>query len=145
MNNEQNFLQYLDTQIQLEMRVSATSDGKRLTGLRNIKSDYTYAKSQKNAKDFADTIIQMYKSRLETSELYKNTNADLYVQEMIESEILKEFLPKEVSKEELFEYFLTLPIKRSKLSFKLYQEAAKEKFGYTPNSQLIFQFITNCE
>ncbi|MBO7211811.1 MAG: GatB/YqeY domain-containing protein [Methanobrevibacter sp.] len=139
----ENFLQYLDTQIQLEMKLSAVSDGKRLTGLRNVKSDFTYAKSQKGAKDFSDIIKSMYKSRLDTSELYKDSNNDLYVQELIEAEILKQFLPKEISEEELFAYFEALPIKRSKTSFKLYQDAAKDKFGYTPDSQLILKFITN--
>ena len=142
MNNEQNFLQYLDAQIQLEMRISATSDGKRLTGLRNVKSDYTYAKSQKNAKDYLDIVKTLYKSRLDTAALYKDTNADLYIQESIEAELLKQFLPTEVSETELFEYLKTLPIKKSKLSFKLYQDAAKDKFGYTPDSQLILKFIT---
>lgn len=142
MINEADFLQYLDTQIQLEMKLSATSDGKRLTGLRNIKSDYTYAKNQKNAKTFDVIIKSMYKSRIETAELYRDTNQDLFIQESIESELLKPFLPKEIDETELFEFFKTLPITKEKLNFKRFQEAAKEKYGVTVDSKIILKYIT---
>ena len=142
-NMQNKFLQYLDAQIQLEMKMSATSDGKRLTGLRNIKSDFAYEITKKDAKPFLDIINQMYKTRQETSKIYKDVNMDLYLQEQIELKILEPFAPKEVSQNEVFDFLNTTDIEKSRKNFKKFQEKCYEKFGYTIPSNIILEYLNS--
>ena len=80
----------------------------RLEVLRNIKKVFIKAKSVAGAPEqIADSesvkIIQkLAKQGRESAEIYKNQGReDLYAHEMAQVEVLNEFLPKQLSEEEL--------------------------------------------
>ena len=80
----------------------------RLEVLRNIKKVFIEAKSVAGAPEqIADSesvkIIQkLAKQGRESAEIYKNQGReDLYAHEMAQVEVLSEFLPKQLSEEEL--------------------------------------------
>ena len=90
------------------MAAMKTKDTIRLEVLRNIKKVFIEAKSVAGASEqIADSesvkIIQkLAKQGRESAEIYKNQGReDLYAHEMAQVEVLNEFLPKQLSEEEL--------------------------------------------
>ena len=90
------------------MAAMKAKDTIRLEVLRNIKKVFIEAKSVAGAPEqFADSdsvkIIQkLAKQGRESAEIYKNQGReDLYAHEMAQVEVLNEFLPKQLSEEEL--------------------------------------------
>ena len=90
------------------MAAMKAKDTIRLEVLRNIKKVFIAAKSVAGAPEqIADSesvkIIQkLAKQGRESAEIYKNQGReDLYAHEMAQVEVLNEFLPKQLSEEEL--------------------------------------------
>ena len=90
------------------MAAMKAKDTVRLEVLRNIKKVFIEAKSVARAPDqIADSesvkIIQkLAKQGRESAEIYKSQGReDLYSHEMAQVEVLNEFLPKQLSEEEL--------------------------------------------
>ena len=90
------------------MAAMKAKDTIRLEVLRNIKTFFIEAKSVAGAPEqIADSesvkIIQkLAKQGRESAEIYKNQGReDLYAHEMAQVEVLNEFLPKQLSEEEL--------------------------------------------
>lgn len=90
------------------MAAMKAKDTIRLEVLRNIKKVFIEAKSVARAPEqIADSesvkIIQkLAKQGRESAEIYKNQGReDLYAHEMAQVEVLNEFLPKQLSEEEL--------------------------------------------
>lgn len=90
------------------MAAMKAKDTIRLEVLRNIKKVFIEAKSVARAPEqIADSesvkIIQkLAKQGRESAEIYKNQGReDLYAHEMAQVEVLSEFLPKQLSEEEL--------------------------------------------
>lgn len=83
----------------------------RLRGLRAIKAAILLAKSEKGASEnlTEETEIKVLqklaKQRRESGDIYQAQNReDLYKIEMEELEVIEEFLPKQLSKEEIAVY-----------------------------------------
>lgn len=137
-----NFTDYIDTQIQVQMRLGYTQDIKRLQGLRNIKTDYNYIHSKDPNKSEVELLKSLYKEREENSKTYEQ-GSDLYLQEVIEMDILKPFIPKAPADKDVLAYLNTLNIEKSKKNFKKFQESCESQFGQKVNSQLILDFINS--
>lgn len=80
----------------------------RLRGLRAIKSALLLARTEKGSSEVLteDTEVKVLqklaKQRKESAEIYKTQNReDLYNIEMEELEVIEEFLPKQLSREEI--------------------------------------------
>lgn len=138
-----NFLQYVDTQIQLGIKLGATTDMRRLTGFRNIKSEFLYTKEKNSKFSDYDVVSKLYKARQEAAEIYKNTNKDLYTQEIIEMQILEPFLPEELNWQDVFEFLNTLDIPKDKKNFKKFQTESETHFGQKVESSMILDFINS--
>lgn len=82
----------------------------RLRGLRAIKAAILLAKSEKGASEGlteeAETKVlqKLAKQRKESAEIYQTQNrADLYKIEMEELEVIEEFPPKQMDREQIIE------------------------------------------
>lgn len=137
-----NFTDYIDTQIQVQMRLGYTQDIKRLQGLRNIKTDYNYIHSKDPNKSEVELLKYLYKEREENSKTYEQ-GSDLYLQEVIEMDILKPFIPKAPADSEVLEFLASLNIDKNKKNFKKLQDFCEVQFGQKVNSQLILDFINS--
>lgn len=137
-----NFTEYIDIQIQAQMRLGYTQDVKQLTGLRNIKSDYNYIHSKNPNKSEVEILKSMYKEREENSQNYEQ-GSDLYMQEVIEMNILKPFIPTAPPDSEVLDYLASLNYEKSKRNFKRFQDACENQFGQKVNSQLILNYINS--
>lgn len=135
-----NFTDYINTQIQVQMRLGYTQDPMLLTGLRNIKADYDYIHSRNPKIDEIDLLNRMYKEREDNSKEY-TVGSDLYMQEITEMNILKQFIPVGPSDDDVITFLKTLSYQKSKVNFKRFQEACQEHFGQKVNSQLILGYI----
>lgn len=83
-------------------------DHARLEALRGIKKEFLEAKTAKGAEgeltDEAATKIlaKMVKQRKESAEIYKSQNReDLAQSELAEAQVIEEYLPKQLTDEEL--------------------------------------------
>ena len=83
-------------------------DQDRLRTLRAVKSAILLAETESGAKeelssdDEMKILMKLAKQRKDSAETYKSQNRDdLYATEMAELSILEEFLPKQLSEEEL--------------------------------------------
>ena len=135
-----NFTNYIDTQIQVQMRLGYTQDQRELTALRNIKSDYNYIHSKDNKKSEVEILKSMYKEREENSQNYEQ-GFDLYMQEIAEMNILKRFIPTAPPDSEVLEFLSSLNYEKTKRNFKRFQDACENQFGQKVNSQLILNYI----
>lgn len=135
-----NFIDYLTSNIQLQMRLGYTQDHRRLTGLRNIKSDYDYIHSKNPKQSEVEILKSLYKEREENTSVYQQ-GSDLYLQEVIEMEILKPFIPAAPKDSEVLEYLSTLNLEKVKSNFKKFQDACENKFGQKVDSQLILTYV----
>ena len=142
MNNTE-FISFLDTEIQNEMILGAARNENRLTGLRNIKSDFNYISSKDSNLSTIDILKRMFKEREENENIYQNVGKlDLCLQERIEADIISKWLPKEPLKSDIIDYLNTLiDIPKQKSSFKKFQEACIFKFGQKVDSNVILEFI----
>lgn len=80
----------------------------RLETLRSIKAAFLVAKTEKGAshdltEEIEIKIVQkLFKQRKDSAEIYKEQNrTDLYQKEMTEALILEEYLPAQMSEEEI--------------------------------------------
>jgi uncharacterized protein YqeY len=79
----------------------------RLESLRAVKAAILLVKTSENAKDFDETaeikmLQKLVKQRRETAEIYiSNNRRELADKELAEAEIIEEFLPKQLSREEI--------------------------------------------
>ena len=137
-----NFTNYIDTQIRVQMMLGYNQDQMRLTGLRNIKSDYNYIHSKDNKKSEVEILKSMYKEREENSHNY-TIGSELYLQEITEMNILKLFIPAEPSDKDVHTFLNTLDIEKSKKNFKKFQDACENHFSQKVNSQLILNYINS--
>lgn len=135
-----NFTNYVDTQIQVQMRLGYTQDQRELIALRNIKSDYNYIHSKDNKKSEVEILKSMYKEREENSQNYEQ-GSDLYMQEIAEMNILKRFIPTTPPDSEVLEFLSGLNYEKTKRNFKRFQDACENQFGQKVNSQLILNYI----
>lgn len=142
MLNFTNFIDYIDTEIRVQMMLGYNQDQMRLTGLRNIKSDYNYIHSKDTKKSEVEILKSMYKEREENSHNY-TIGSELYLQEITEMNILNPFIPTEPSDNEVQAFLNTLDIEKSKKNFKKFQDACENHFGQKVNSQLILNFINS--
>ncbi|MBN2350624.1 MAG: GatB/YqeY domain-containing protein [Bacteroidales bacterium] len=83
-------------------------DKNKLEPLRAIKTAFLLAKSEKGASDIMSAedelkIIQkLVKQRKDSAEIYKSQNrTDLFEKEISEAEVIEQYLPKQLSEEEL--------------------------------------------
>ena len=82
-------------------------DKLRLESLRAIKAAILLAKTAENAAEIDEAaeirmLQKMVKQRRETAEIYQTNNrAELAEKELAEAAIIEEFLPKQMSEEEL--------------------------------------------
>ena len=90
------------------MAAMKAKDTIRLEVLRNIKKAFIEAKSVAGApeqitdSESVKIIQKLAKQGRESAEIYKNQGReDLYAHEMAQVEVLNEFLPKQLSEEEL--------------------------------------------
>ena len=118
-------------------------DVRRLTGLRNIKSDFNYAWSKDKNATPVEIIKKLYKEREENINTYQHAGkTDLWLQEHVEAEILLRWLPEEPSKLEVFVFLNSLnDIPRKKSSFKKLQDACASKFGQKIDSAIILEYL----
>lgn len=83
----------------------------RLRGLRAIKAALLLAKTEKGASESVSeeaeikVLQKLSKQRKESADIYKTQNReDLYKIEIEELEVIEEFLPKQLSREEIVAY-----------------------------------------
>lgn len=138
------FIEYLNEQIKVQMKLGEAKNTLLLKGYRNLKSDFEYQMSKNQKLDEVELLKKLCKSRKDNCELYKGINDELYKQEFIECEILEPFIPIPPSEQEVIDYLASLhPISRSKMNFPQYQNECVEKFGQKIDAKIIFKFITN--
>ena len=138
------FIDYLNEQIKVQMKLGNAKNALLLQGYRNLKSDFEYQMSKNNKIDELDLLKKLYKSRKENAVLYKGVKEDLFKQEFIESEILEQFIPEAPKEEDVIAYLESCwPISRSKMDFPKYQNACVEHFGQKVEPAIIFKFIRN--
>lgn len=135
---------FIDEAIRQEMLLGAARNDNRLTGLRNIKSDFNYIASKENL-DALDILKRLYKERKENETTYNDAGKiDLWLQEKTESDILFRWLPKEPEKSEVLDYLTRLTdIPKQKSSFKKYQDACIKHFGQKVESSYILEYINS--
>lgn len=138
------FIDYLNEQIKVQMKLGDVKNTLLLQGYRNLKSDFEYQMSKNRKLDEIDLLKKLYKSRRDNMEVYKGVKEDLFNQEFAEAEILEPFIPTPPSEQEVIDYLTSLhPISRSKMNFPQYQNECVEKFGQKIDAQVIFKFIRN--
>ena len=137
------FIEYIDNRIKHEMLLGGARNDNVLNGLRNIKSDFNYISSRDSKSTAADILKKLYKERSENEILYKDENRmDLWMQEHIEANILKNYLPEEPTEEEIITFLNSLSdISKTKSSFKKFQDACIKRFGQKVDSEIILNFI----
>ena len=138
------FIDFINTQIRLQMSLGKEKDTVLLTGYRNLKSDFEYQMSKNSKLDELELLKKLQKSRKDNMEIYKEVKPDLYIQEEAEFNILSPFIPEPPKEQEVIDYLVSLhPISRSKMNFPQYQNECVEKFGQKVDPKIIFKFITN--
>lgn len=117
-------------------------DKERLTALRDIKAklllEATSGAGEVTEATGVKIVNKLFKQRMESFELYKAQNReDLAQEEMLQAEVLKEFLPKMLSDDEIravvstkiSELNITSPKEMGKLMGVLTQELAGKADG----------------
>ena len=113
------FIDYLNEQIKVQMKLGNAKNALLLQGYRNLKSDFEYQMSKNNKIDELDLLKKLYKSRKENAVLYKGVKEDLFKQESIESEILQQYIPEAPKGEDVIANLESCwPISRSKWIFQ---------------------------
>lgn len=109
--NNSNFITYMDLFEKISADIKAAmlaKDKVRLETLRGIKKEFLEAKTAKGGDgtlgdDVAMKIlVKMVKQRKESASIYASQNrADLSENELAEAAVIEEYLPKQLSEEEL--------------------------------------------
>jgi uncharacterized protein YqeY len=82
-------------------------DKDRLAALRDVKSKILLETTSGSGSEVSDEVamkicLKLYKQRMETYELYMaQDREDLASDEMIQAKVIEEFLPKQLSEEEI--------------------------------------------
>lgn len=82
-------------------------DKDRLAALRDIKSKILLEATSGSDSEVSDDVaikicLKLYKQRMETYELYiSNGREDLANDELVQAKVIEEFLPKQMSEEEI--------------------------------------------
>jgi len=82
-------------------------DKDRLAALRDVKSKILLEATSGSGSEVSDEVamkicLKLYKQRMETYELYMaQGREDLATDEMIQAKVIEEFLPKQLSEEEI--------------------------------------------
>ena len=82
-------------------------DKDRLAALRDVKSKILLEATSGSGSEVSDEVamkicLKLYKQRMETYELYMaQDREDLASDEMIQAKVIEEFLPKQLSEEEI--------------------------------------------
>lgn len=82
-------------------------DKDRLAALRDVKSKILLEATSGSGSEVSDEVamkicLKLYKQRMETYELYMaQRREDLATDEMIQAKVIEEFLPKQLSEEEI--------------------------------------------
>ena len=71
------FIDYLNEQIKVQMKLGDAKNTLLLQGYRNLKSDFEYQMSKNTKLDELDLLKKLYKSRKENAALYKGINKNL--------------------------------------------------------------------
>jgi len=96
----------------------------RLNALRAVKSAFLLVNTEGGDKGLTDeralSIVQkMVKQRRETAEIYKTQNRpDLFDNEIAEADIIAEYLPRQMSADEIEEIVKTIILQNSASSIK---------------------------
>ncbi len=106
----------LKAQIETDIKSAMLAKDKdRLRALRSIKSLILLAETEKGAKselsedDEIKLLTKAAKQRRESAEVYKNQNrADLEAVELGELAIIEQYLPKQLTEEEILEKLKTI-------------------------------------
>lgn len=143
MVNNIECISYIDAAIKAEMLLGPAKNENRLTGLRNIKSDFNYIVSREPKLDTLDVLNRLYRERRENESTYKDADkTDLWLQEHTEAEIIARWLPSKPETQEVLNYLGSLTdIPKKKSSFKRYQDSCVEHFGQKIDSSIILDFI----
>jgi uncharacterized protein YqeY len=98
----------MEQQIQQDIKAAMLAKEKtRLESLRAIKAAITLAKTADGSESIADEAVvkiiqKLVKQRKETAEIYKQQNREeLAANELAEAAVIEEYLPKQLSEEEL--------------------------------------------
>lgn len=82
-------------------------DKDRLAALRDVKSKILLEATSGSGSEVSDEVamkicLKLYKQRMETYELYMaQGREDLATDEMVQAKVIEEFLPKQLSEEEI--------------------------------------------
>jgi uncharacterized protein YqeY len=82
-------------------------DKDRLAALRDVKSKILLEATSGSGSEVSDEVamkicLKLYKQRMETYELYiAQGREDLATDEMVQAKVIEEFLPKQLSEEEI--------------------------------------------
>lgn len=85
-----------------------------LETLRAIKTKFTEFETKKDATELTEAeeiriLNKMVKERIETAGIYtENNRPELAEKELLEAEVIKQYLPKEVSKKDIEDFVDTL-------------------------------------
>lgn len=91
----------------------------KLNALRAIKSEILLLKTNKNAEDITEdieikTLQRLIKQRKEAADTYKNQNrSDLYEEEMFQVNVISNYLPAQLSEEEITEIIKQILVKEN--------------------------------
>lgn len=98
----------LESKIMNDIKIAMKAkDKEKLEALRAVKSALLLLKTDKSSKLMNETaeiglLQKLVKQRKDSAEIYKQQNReDLYNKEIIEAEIIGNYLPKQLSDEEL--------------------------------------------
>ena len=72
------FIDYLNEQIKIQMKLGDAKNALLLQGYRNLKSDFEYQLSKNTKLDELDLLKKLYKSRQENAAVYKGIKEDLF-------------------------------------------------------------------
>ena len=132
----------IDDGIRNELLLGEVRNKHVLQAYRNIKSDFSYIASNNSDLSAIDIIEKLRKEREENAKIYlEKDRHELWLQEDTEEKILKSWLPKPPTKDEIFEFLNTLEIPKQKSSFRDFQEKCVEHFGQKIDSKFILEFI----
>lgn len=141
--DKSNFITYINDAIKQEIILGSNKNQNKLTGLRNIKSDFDYIASKDPKLDAVNILKKLRKERSDNAAIYySEQRTDLWLQEKTELELIDSYLPKLPSDSEVMSFLETLTdIPIQKKSFKKFQTACTEHFGVEVDSKTILDFI----
>lgn len=122
-----------DKMLSLIKRAMLAKNEIELNTFRAIKTKFVEFETSKNAKELNESeeikiLNKMVKERIETASIYEENNRqELADKELAEAEIIKQYLPKEATKEEI-EIFVDTLGTITKNEMGLFINKVKSKF-----------------